>query len=62
VPTLLAWGEHDHTMPPDCAWRLARRLPRAQVHIGPGSHDWLIARPDAFTRALLGFHQSVYSV
>jgi hypothetical protein len=49
-------------MPPDCAWRLARRLPRAQVHIGPGSHDWLIARPDAFTRALLGFHQSVYSV
>jgi pimeloyl-ACP methyl ester carboxylesterase len=60
VPTLLAWGRHDHTMPPDCAWRLARHLPYARVHIGPGSHDWLITRPDAFTQALLGFHSSVH--
>jgi pimeloyl-ACP methyl ester carboxylesterase len=55
VPTLVAWGRHDHTMPPDCARRLAGRLRRASLHMGPGSHDAPITRPRAFTRALLDF-------
>ncbi len=55
VPTLLAWGRLDHAMPPDCAWRLGARMPRARVHIGPGAHDWPVTRPDAFVRAVLSF-------
>lgn len=58
VPTLVAWGRHDHTMPPACAKRLAGRLRHAKLHIGPGSHDAPITRPRAFTRALLDFTRS----
>ncbi|NMO21675.1 alpha/beta hydrolase [Pyxidicoccus fallax] len=55
VPTLVAWGRHDHAMPPDCARRLASRLPRAKLYLGPGSHDALITRPRSFARAVLDF-------
>jgi pimeloyl-ACP methyl ester carboxylesterase len=55
VPALVAWGRHDHTMPPECARRLASRLPRATLHIGAGSHDAPITRPRAFTRTVLDF-------
>jgi pimeloyl-ACP methyl ester carboxylesterase len=55
VPTLVAWGRHDHTMPPECARRLAGRLRRARLYIGPGSHDSPITRPRAFTRAVMDF-------
>ena len=55
VPTLVAWGRHDHTMPPDCARRFAARLPQARLHLGPGSHDAPITRPRSFARAVLDF-------
>jgi pimeloyl-ACP methyl ester carboxylesterase len=55
VPTLVAWGRNDRTVPPDCAWRFAACLPRARVVLGPGSHDWLNTAPESFTRALLAF-------
>jgi len=55
VPALVAWGRHDHTMPPECAQRLAGRLRRARLHIGPGSHDSPITRPRVFTQAVLDF-------
>ncbi|MFP2906846.1 alpha/beta fold hydrolase [Pyxidicoccus sp. 3LFB2] len=55
VPALVAWGRHDHTMPPDCARRLAGRLRHARLHIGAGSHDAPITRPRTFTRAVLDF-------
>jgi pimeloyl-ACP methyl ester carboxylesterase len=55
VPTLVAWGRHDHTMPPECAHRLVARLPRARLYLGPGSHDAPITRASAFARALRDF-------
>jgi pimeloyl-ACP methyl ester carboxylesterase len=55
VPTLVAWGRHDHTMPPECAHRLLSRLRQAALYLGPGSHDALITRPRAFARALRDF-------
>lgn len=55
VPTLVAWGRHDHTMPPECARRLADRLPHARLLVGPGSHDALITRPRTYARAVLDF-------
>ncbi|WNG49694.1 alpha/beta hydrolase [Archangium minus] len=54
-PTLLAWGRRDHTMPLSCADRLRERMPRAQVYVGSGSHDWLITDSQEFTRAVLAF-------
>ena len=55
VPTLVAWGRHDHTMPPECARRLADRLPHARLLVGPGSHDALVTRPRTYARAVLDF-------
>jgi pimeloyl-ACP methyl ester carboxylesterase len=55
VPVLLAWGRKDHTMPLSCADRLLQHLPRAQVYVGAGSHDWLITDAREFTRAVLAF-------
>ncbi|MGK4004035.1 alpha/beta fold hydrolase [Sorangium sp. So ce1036] len=55
VPTLLAWGRHDRTMPLDGAERLRRALPSAAVVVGPGRHDWMLTHRAAFARALLEF-------
>ncbi|MFL5358462.1 alpha/beta fold hydrolase [Archangium sp.] len=55
MPTLLAWGHRDHTMPLSCAERLLTLLPRARLYIGAGSHDWLVTDSREFTRAVLEF-------
>jgi pimeloyl-ACP methyl ester carboxylesterase len=53
APTLLAWGRHDHTMPPRCAELLRRQMPHAAMHISPtGSHDWIVDEPDCFADAI----------
>lgn len=56
VPTLLAWGGQDLTMPPDCARRYQRLIPNARIILSPGgSHDWIIARPAQFAAAVRRF-------
>jgi pimeloyl-ACP methyl ester carboxylesterase len=57
APTLLAWGGHDHTMPPRCADLLMRHVPKAELHVSPtGSHDWIVDEPDRFADALTAWH------
>lgn len=48
VPTVIAWGRHDRTMPPDGALRFQRSIPHARLVMGPASHDWLITHPRQF--------------
>jgi len=55
APVLLAWGRHDHTMPPECAERLCERLPWVRLQWGRGSHDWLVTDSDGFARQLVAF-------
>lgn len=56
VPTLLAWGAHDHTMPLDGAASLYRRLARRSLYVAPtGSHDWLIDHAEEFAAAVGDF-------
>ncbi len=55
IPTLLAWGEHDRTMPVEGARRLQQALPSASLFVGPGRHDWLVTHAEEFVRALLEF-------
>jgi pimeloyl-ACP methyl ester carboxylesterase len=56
VPTLVAWGARDHTMPPDCADVLRALLPQPHSHVSPtGSHDWIITNPDEFAGAVGAF-------
>jgi pimeloyl-ACP methyl ester carboxylesterase len=55
VPTLLAWGARDATVPPDRAHVLQRLVPGAALATGPGGHDWLVTRPRAFRDALTMF-------
>lgn len=50
VPTVVAWGAHDGTLPLDAAVRLRDWLPEARLIVGPGSHDWLITHPKQFVR------------
>jgi pimeloyl-ACP methyl ester carboxylesterase len=55
MPVLLAWGRKDYTMPLSCADRLREHMPRAQLYVSAGSHDWLITHAREFTRAVLAF-------
>ncbi len=55
VPTLLAWGDRDRTVPLACASRLRREIPDAKLVVGSGSHDWILTAPDAFAAALRRF-------
>jgi pimeloyl-ACP methyl ester carboxylesterase len=56
VPTLVAWGRRDRTLPPRHAAEFARWLPDARVYLSPrGSHDWLISQPDEFAAAVQEF-------
>ncbi len=54
VPTLLAWGRLDRTMPLDCGRRFLACIPGSSLVVGPGSHDWLITRARHFARLVLG--------
>jgi pimeloyl-ACP methyl ester carboxylesterase len=56
VPTLVAWGARDHTMPPHCADALRRLLPRPYEYVSPtGSHDWIITNAAEFADAVGAF-------
>lgn len=55
VPTLLAWGKYDFTCPATFGMRYADVIRNCKCHISPGSHNWLIMRPDEFHAALLAF-------
>jgi pimeloyl-ACP methyl ester carboxylesterase len=49
VPTLLAWGYRDHTMPRSAAWELLRLMPKSTLRFcRRGSHDWITTEPDLF--------------
>ena len=52
VPTVVAWGKRDLTMPLRSALRLHRAIGGSQLVVGPGSHDWLITHPRAFVQLL----------
>jgi pimeloyl-ACP methyl ester carboxylesterase len=55
IPTLLAWGERDTTVPLASATRLAGMIDGAKLVVGRGGHDWLATQPDAFTASLRRF-------
>lgn len=61
LPTLLAWGDRDHTVPLACASRLGRAIEGAKLVVGSGSHDWLVTRPEAFAAAVRRFASNVAS-
>lgn len=61
VPTLLAWGDRDRTVPLACASRLGRVIDGAKLVVGSGSHDWLVTRPVAFGAAVRRFASDVAS-
>lgn len=53
MPTLLAWGWWDLTMPVRCARLMHAQIPQAALYISStGSHDWLVTNPREFARAL----------
>jgi pimeloyl-ACP methyl ester carboxylesterase len=56
LPTLLAWGRHDHTMPVRCLDVLRNALPSATVRVSTtGSHDWIVDEPQRFADAVTEF-------
>ena len=61
VPTLLAWGDRDRTVPLACASRLGRVIEDAKLVVGSGSHDWLVTHPEAFGAAVRRFASDVAS-
>ncbi|GAQ82068.1 abhydrolase domain-containing protein 6 [Klebsormidium nitens] len=56
VPTLLAWGRRDKTIPLSAAGTFFRLIPNSHVYISDdGSHNWLIQRPEEFCQAVTEF-------
>lgn len=52
-PTLIAWGEQDHTMPVQLADALHKQLRSSDLFIFPaGSHDWPLTHPQIFSQAV----------
>lgn len=59
VPTLLAWGDRDRTVPLECASRLGRAIDGAKLVVGSGAHDWIVTEADAFAAALRRFSRDI---
>jgi pimeloyl-ACP methyl ester carboxylesterase len=56
IPTLLAWGGRDHTMPLRCARLFESILPSLRRYVSPqGSHDWIVDRPAEFAAVVDAF-------
>jgi pimeloyl-ACP methyl ester carboxylesterase len=56
VPTLIAWGAHDHTIPLRCGAALRQAVPNASMYISQeGSHDWLIVHAPEFAAMVRRF-------
>jgi pimeloyl-ACP methyl ester carboxylesterase len=62
VPTLLAWGDRDRTVPLEHAARLGRVIEGAKLVVGSGSHDWLVTHADAFAGAVRRFSADIASI
>jgi pimeloyl-ACP methyl ester carboxylesterase len=53
APTMIAWGEQDHTMPVKLANDLHRQLSSSELFIfKEGSHDWPLTHPHIFSEAV----------
>lgn len=60
TPTLIAWGERDHTCPVRCGQLIESLVRDAHRHVLPhGSHDWLITHPAAFVEVLTDYLDSL---
>ena len=56
VPTLIAWGRKDHTMPLRCARLLHEWIPKSRLYVSyDGSHDWINDHPREFAHVLEHF-------
>jgi hypothetical protein len=56
VPTLIAWGRRDKTIPLYAAGTFFKLIPNSHVYISDeGSHNWLIQRPEEFCQAVTEF-------
>jgi pimeloyl-ACP methyl ester carboxylesterase len=56
VPTLIAWGRKDNTMPLRCARLLHSWIPGSRLYVSRhGSHDWINDRPREFAEVLERF-------
>jgi pimeloyl-ACP methyl ester carboxylesterase len=56
VPTLLAWGRHDRTVPLPAAARFFELIPHASVYVSErGCHNWLIQLPKEFCKVVTDF-------
>ncbi|KYF56500.1 alpha/beta hydrolase [Sorangium cellulosum] len=56
VPTLIAWGARDSTVPLGSALALQRLIPGATLVVSAeGSHDWIVERPEEFAAAVARF-------
>ena len=54
VPTVIAWGRWDLTMPARCANALHRAAPDSRLYISrSGSHDWVVTNPSEFAELLI---------
>lgn len=62
LPTLLAWGDRDRTVPLDCASRFGQAIEGAKLVVGSGAHDWLITQPEAFAAAVRRFSAEIAQV
>jgi pimeloyl-ACP methyl ester carboxylesterase len=62
VPTLLAWGAHDHAIPFRCAQLAAEHIRDSEIYVSAsGCHDWLGDRPNEFASAVSHFVSRVES-
>ncbi len=62
VPTLLCWGRHDYTCPLSAGIKYADVMPMSKLYISePGSHNWLIQRPEEFLQVVNDFISSADS-
>lgn len=53
IPTLIVWGQKDHTMPLQLVQQMTSSIRNASVYVSPtGSHDWILTNPDEFVSAL----------
>jgi pimeloyl-ACP methyl ester carboxylesterase len=60
VPTLVAWGKRDNTMPPRGAHELGRLIANVETYISErGSHDWLVTNASEFDGVVRSFLDSL---
>jgi pimeloyl-ACP methyl ester carboxylesterase len=53
VPTLVAWGRWDFTMPLRCARLMHAQIPHSALYVSAtGSHEWLVTNSREFAHAL----------